>query len=303
MRVAIPSDAPGGLDAPVSEHFGHCDVFTLVDIDDGKTGTVTLLDNDGHEQGGCMAPVMFLKKENVEALLAGGMGMRPLSGFQQVGITVYTKEDASTVRDAIQLFIDGKCQEFGPAQTCGGGEGSCGGHGHDHGDGHGHSHAPVVREPLEGKADIRKDRVVTFTYVVKDPEGNLLDETSNEGPAQYLHGYENIAPGLEKALDGLEAGAHVVVDVKAAEGFGEHDEGMIVEVPREQLPKHAEIGSILRAQDESGHVMQLVVVELGDETARLDGNHPLAGKDLVFDVNIVKVESATAEEIEHGHVH
>lgn len=297
MRVAIPSEAPGGLDAPVSDHFGHCDVFTLVEVDDDTIGAVTVLDNNGHEQGGCMAPVMFLKKENVEALLAGGMGMRPLSGFQQVGITVYTKEDASTVREAVQLLIDGKCQEFGPAQTCGGGEGHCGDHGHDH------SHEPVEREPIEGKADICKDRVVTFTYVVKDPEGNELDATSGEGPAQYLHGYGNIAPGLEKALEGLEAGAHVVVDVPSAEGFGERDEGMVIEVPRDQLPPQASIGSILRAQDDQGHVMQLVVVELGDDKGRLDGNHPLAGQDLVFDVTIVKVEAATPQEIAHGHVH
>jgi predicted Fe-Mo cluster-binding NifX family protein len=135
MIVAVPSDAPGGLDAPISEHFGHCAAFTMVEIDGGQVGRVAVMPNTGHVQGGCMAPVMMLKQLGADAMVAGGMGQRPLAGFQQVGIDVYFREDAVTVDDAIKLMLAGKARVFGPAQTCGGGGGGgdgsgggCGGH-------------------------------------------------------------------------------------------------------------------------------------------------------------------------------
>ena len=133
MLVAFPSEAPGGLDAGLSDHFGHCAAFTLVTLDGDQVGEVQILPNGGHVQGGCMAPVMLLKNQGVEALVAGGMGPRPLQGFQQVGISVYFNEGASTVRDAVALLAAGKARVFGPAQVCGGGGGgggSCGGHDH-----------------------------------------------------------------------------------------------------------------------------------------------------------------------------
>jgi predicted Fe-Mo cluster-binding NifX family protein len=123
--------SPGGLDAALSEHFGHCDVFTLVDVD-GEELKVSTLANGGHEQGGCMAPVMLLKQAGVDVLVAGGMGMRPLAGFQQVGIDVFFNEGASTVADGVSLLRAGQARRFGPAQVCGGGGGhhggGCGGH-------------------------------------------------------------------------------------------------------------------------------------------------------------------------------
>jgi len=130
MLIAVPSDAPGGLEAHISDHFGHCQVFTLVQIDDGKIGPVNLLPNQGHEQGGCLVPVQFLHQHGAQALVAGGMGARPLAGFQQAGITVYFKEEAVTVGQAVQQVVDGKARVFGPAQTCGG----HGDHGHGHDD-------------------------------------------------------------------------------------------------------------------------------------------------------------------------
>lgn len=134
MLIAVPSDAPGGLDARVSDHFGHCHVFTLVQVDDDRIGGVKLLQNQGHEQGGCLVPVAQLQQNGVQTLIAGGMGARPLAGFQQAGITVYLKEQAATVGQAVQQLIEGKARAFGPAQTCGGHGGQ--GHGHD---GHRHS--------------------------------------------------------------------------------------------------------------------------------------------------------------------
>jgi predicted Fe-Mo cluster-binding NifX family protein len=127
MKIAIPSGAPGGLDAELSAHFGHCEVFTLIHADGGEPKEIELLANAPHEQGGCMTPVMLLKEAGVDALVAGGMGMRPLAGFQQVGIDVYFSEGVSTVREALDLILSGEANVFGPAQTCGGGDG-----GHHH---------------------------------------------------------------------------------------------------------------------------------------------------------------------------
>ena len=131
MLVVIPSEAPGGLEAAVSEHFGHCDAFTMVDLQDDQVKAVTILPNTGHAQGGCMAPVMMLKQVGADAMIAGGMGMRPLAGFQQVGIQVFFNEGVATVDEAVQLLLAGKARIFGPAQVCGGGPGGggqCGGH-------------------------------------------------------------------------------------------------------------------------------------------------------------------------------
>ena len=130
MLIAIPSDAPGGMDATLSGHFGHCDAFTLVNLEGDEVKEVKVVQNGGHVTGGCMTPVLKLKDLGVEALVAGGMGARPLAGFQQVGITVYFNEGAPTVGHAVQLLSQGQARVFGPAQTCQGGENHCGGHGH-----------------------------------------------------------------------------------------------------------------------------------------------------------------------------
>ncbi len=128
MRIAIPSEQPGGLDAALSAHFGHCACFTIVDAQDDEVTAVSVLPNAPHGQGGCMAPVSFLKSHGVDRMVAGGMGMRPLQGFQQVGIQVHYHEGAARVSDAVGLLLAGQARVFGPAQACGGGGGGCHGH-------------------------------------------------------------------------------------------------------------------------------------------------------------------------------
>jgi predicted Fe-Mo cluster-binding NifX family protein len=128
MKVAIPSAGQGGLEAPLSAHFGHCDAFTLVDFEEGQMNQVEVMPNVPHSQGGCMAPVQALKQAGVDVLMAGGMGARPLAGFQQVGIRVFYTENATTVQAAVDMLNSGGAREFGPAQVCGGGEGHCGSH-------------------------------------------------------------------------------------------------------------------------------------------------------------------------------
>ena len=119
--IAIPSTTPGGLAAPLGAHFGHCDLYTLIDITDGQVQDVRTLPNVPHQQGGCMAPVNHLAQNGVQILIAGGMGLRPLMGFNQVGISVLHGGGAQTVGQAIDAFLNGHLQQFTTDFTCGGG--------------------------------------------------------------------------------------------------------------------------------------------------------------------------------------
>lgn len=118
--IAIPSEQPGGLLAPVGQHFGHCELFTLVEVKNGEVSGVTTLPNMPHEHGGCMAPVNYLAQNGVNALIAGGMGMRPLMGFSQVGIEVFLGEVGQPVSRAVEAFLSGGLRRFSPEFTCGG---------------------------------------------------------------------------------------------------------------------------------------------------------------------------------------
>jgi predicted Fe-Mo cluster-binding NifX family protein len=121
--IAVPSEQPGGLEAAIGAHFGHCDLYTLISVDDGAIQDVQVIPNVPHQQGGCMAPVQYLAGKGVNRLIAGGMGFRPLMGFNQVGIDVYYGGTAKTVGDAVQAAIDGKLMQFQKEHTCGGGGG------------------------------------------------------------------------------------------------------------------------------------------------------------------------------------
>jgi predicted Fe-Mo cluster-binding NifX family protein len=121
--IAIPSTHPGGLDSTLGAHFGHCDLYTLVTAENGEVTEVKVIPNMPHQQGGCMAPVQHLANNGVTQLIAGGMGLRPLMGFNQVGIQVYFGEGAQTVGEAVQAMLEGKLSEFKQEHTCGGGGG------------------------------------------------------------------------------------------------------------------------------------------------------------------------------------
>jgi predicted Fe-Mo cluster-binding NifX family protein len=119
--VAVPSEYPGGLEATLSSHFGHCDVFTLVAVENGQIKEVKIVPNSPHEQGGCMAPVNLLAQSGAKILIAGGMGMRPLMGFNSVNIQIFYNGGATRVGQAVNALIVGNLQPFGQDQTCGGG--------------------------------------------------------------------------------------------------------------------------------------------------------------------------------------
>jgi predicted Fe-Mo cluster-binding NifX family protein len=120
-RIAIPSVNTGGLDGQRSGHFGHCDVFTLVDVEDGEIKEVSTIPNQEHVQGGCMVPVNFLAGHNVNALIVGGIGMRPLMGFRQVGINVYHDAVRPEIRPVVEDLIAGRLPIISDDQVCGGG--------------------------------------------------------------------------------------------------------------------------------------------------------------------------------------
>jgi predicted Fe-Mo cluster-binding NifX family protein len=122
-RIAIPSNDNGGLDGQRAGHFGHCDVFTLVDVEEGKIKDVSTIQNHGHVQGGCMVPVNLLSNHNVNALIVGGIGMRPLMGFRQVGIDVYHDAVRPEIRPVVEDLIAGKLPMISDDQVCGGGHG------------------------------------------------------------------------------------------------------------------------------------------------------------------------------------
>ena len=120
-RIAVPSLASGGMDGKRAGHFGHCDVFTLIDVADGKIQSVSTIDNQEHVQGGCMVPVNLLAKNNVNALIVGGIGMRPLMGFRQVGISVYYDAERIDIQPVVEDLIAGTLPMIDETQVCGGG--------------------------------------------------------------------------------------------------------------------------------------------------------------------------------------
>ncbi len=127
MKIAIPTDNPGGRDASRSDHFGHCDVFTIVEFDEQKeVVAVDTIKNVEHGAGGCMEPVKILHDAAVEAIVVGGMGARPMQGFNEVGIKVYfaNKETISDVDGVITGFADNKLILMHANQVCKG-SGNC----------------------------------------------------------------------------------------------------------------------------------------------------------------------------------
>ncbi len=151
---------------------------------------------------------------------------------------------------------------------------------------------------------IATDSVVTLHYTLKDDTGTVLDHSHPDEPLSYLHGHGNIIPGLERQLTGKNAGDALTVTVPPAEGYGEYDDDLVQSVPRRALRgiKDIKTGMQLQAQTDEGPRAVTVTKVLGDMVT-LDGNHPLAGKSLHFEVRIEQVRAATEEELSHGHVH
>lgn len=152
--------------------------------------------------------------------------------------------------------------------------------------------------------DIKKDKVVTIDYSLRDAAGKLLDSSDDGTPLIYLHGNDNIIPGLERHLDGKKAGDSVSCVVPPVDGYGERDETLVFKVARKDFGQNAEVnpGMQFEAHGEDGSQI-VTVVSVAGEDVTIDANHPLAGETLHFDVKVLNVRDATEEELSHGHVH
>ncbi len=152
---------------------------------------------------------------------------------------------------------------------------------------------------------IQKNTVATIAYVLKNRKGEILDQAGADEAFAYLHGHDNVVPGLEKALDGLSVGDKLSVTVPADEGYGDYDPARVRTIPKSEFParmRNPKPGTMLQIE-EDGHWRVWRVEKVEADTITLDGNHELAGQDLHFSVEILGIRLASPEELEHGHAH
>ena len=152
---------------------------------------------------------------------------------------------------------------------------------------------------------IKKNKVVSMSYCLKNTKGEELDRADTDKPLDYLHGGGNIVPGLENALDGLKIGDKKEVTVEPEDGYGEILTDLKMEVERKAFPNDQKIapGMQFMASLSDGKKHPFNVVEIKEDKVHVDGNHPLAGQTLQFSVEIIKIRDATPEELKHGHAH
>jgi FKBP-type peptidyl-prolyl cis-trans isomerase SlyD len=150
---------------------------------------------------------------------------------------------------------------------------------------------------------IEKDRVVRFHYTVSEVGQEPLESSKEREPLAILIGHGNIIPGLEKAMEGHEAGESFGVDVPAAEAYGEKREGLSQRVPKKHFGNQRLAPGMQVVLNTNFGPRAVTIEKVGMSVVDVDLNHPMAGKDLHFDVEIVDVREASAEELEHGHVH
>lgn len=152
---------------------------------------------------------------------------------------------------------------------------------------------------------IEKDKVVCFHYTLKSPEGTLIETTEDGDPAFYLHGANNILPAMELAMAGKQAGQHVSLELGPYEAYGPRNEALVERIAVKHLKsrdRKLAPGSIALVDSDKGQ-RQVTVLKAGKFQATVDGNHPLAGQTIVFEIDISDVRDATQEELSHGHAH
>jgi FKBP-type peptidyl-prolyl cis-trans isomerase SlyD len=147
---------------------------------------------------------------------------------------------------------------------------------------------------------ISKHKVAAIHYTLRDDAGTILDSSEGRDPLYYLHGKGNLIPGMEDGLEGKVKGDKAKIDVTPEKGYGLRDPQLVQEVPKQAFGgQPVEVG--MQFQTNQGEL--ITVTNVGPDTVTVDGNHPLADQNLHFDVEVVDVREATAEELAHGHVH
>ncbi|MFZ8933589.1 MAG: FKBP-type peptidyl-prolyl cis-trans isomerase [Bacteriovoracaceae bacterium] len=150
---------------------------------------------------------------------------------------------------------------------------------------------------------IVKETVVTISYNLRDGEGNLRDTTEGKDPLCYIHGAGHLIPGVEKQLDDKQAGDNVKFTVKPDEAYGFRNEELIHDIPFDQFeePHDLKVGMEFEAQTEYGPII-VQIISIDEKFVTVDGNHPLAGEELEFDIKVIDVRPATASELASGEV-
>ena len=151
---------------------------------------------------------------------------------------------------------------------------------------------------------VAKNKVVSIDYKLTDGTGKTIDSSENHGPLLYIQGIGNLIPGLEKELEGKKAGDHINVKIAAKDGYGERNDSLCQSVPKSQFEstEALEVGMQFEVETEQGELV-VSVTKIEGDMVTVDGNHPLAGVELHFDVTVKAVRDASAEELAHGHVH
>jgi FKBP-type peptidyl-prolyl cis-trans isomerase SlyD len=151
--------------------------------------------------------------------------------------------------------------------------------------------------------NITKNTIVSFDYTLTDAENQILDSSTGAEPLVYLHGHGNIIPGLEQVMEGKASGDSFKITVPAADAYGARDDKLIITIPLSRFgDEKVEEGMEFQAQTPEGYRIVTVTAVSGDDVT-IDGNHPLAGLDLNFDVTVKEIREANEEEIAHGHPH
>lgn len=153
-------------------------------------------------------------------------------------------------------------------------------------------------------SEVTNDVVVSIDYTLT-VDGQVVDTTEGDEPLQFLQGHQNIIPGLERELLGMRIGDNKRVVVPPGDAYGDVDPENLIDIPRDEFPEEIplEPGTELEVKNADGEVLSATIASIGPDSVRLDFNHPLAGKELTFDVTVTDLRSATEEELAHGHVH
>ncbi|MEW6060403.1 MAG: peptidylprolyl isomerase [Bacteroidota bacterium] len=151
---------------------------------------------------------------------------------------------------------------------------------------------------------IENNKVVSINYTLRNDAGEVLDSSDGREPLVYIHGMGNIITGLESQLLGKSAGDSLKVSIPPSEAYGEYDLSQVVQVSRSQFEgaPDLKVGMRFTATSDQGYQV-VTITNINDDVVTIDGNHPLAGKTLHFDVTVVDVRDASPDELSHGHVH
>jgi FKBP-type peptidyl-prolyl cis-trans isomerase SlyD len=152
---------------------------------------------------------------------------------------------------------------------------------------------------------IQNDHVVEINYTLTDESGDVIDSTQKENPFAFIQGKQNLLPGLEMEIQGKKVGEVFKAVIPPEKAYGQHNQSLVQSLPLESFgadAKSIKVGDAFQIQDHNGQVMRVQAVEINDQEITLDANHQLAGKTLTFDVEIISVREATADELAKGHL-